>query len=79
MTLTGEKVFVICGKKKATVRKETVAVSGMNVTIVHENQNTLPPHLLSQPYHEVEVRRGRIVSKAKVTMGPFFENRANAI
>ena len=23
--------------------------------IVHENQNTLPPGLMSQPYHEVEV------------------------
>ena len=29
--------------------------SGMRVTIVHKNQKTLPPRLLSQPYHEVEV------------------------
>ena len=49
----------------------------------HENprscakkQNTLPPHFLSQPYHEVEVCRGREVSEAKVTMVPFFDDRA---
>ena len=47
--------------------------------IVHKNQNTLPPRLLSQPYHEVEVCRGREVSEAKVTMGPFFDNRADII
>ena len=33
-----------------------------------QNQNTLPPCLLSQPYHEVEVCRGREVSEAKVTL-----------
>ena len=36
--------------------------------IVRKNQNTLPPHLPSQPFHEVEVCRGREVSEAKVTM-----------
>ena len=44
---------------------------------VRKNQNTLPPHLLSQPCHKVEVCRGREVSEAKVTMGPFFDNRAD--
>ena len=44
-----------------------------------KNQNTLPPHLPSQPYHEVEVCRGRDVSEAKVTMGPFSNNRADVI
>ena len=67
------------GKKKASVRKETVAVSATKPKIVRKNQNTLPPHLLSQPYHEVEVCRGREVSEAKVTMGPFFDNRADII
>ena len=66
-------------KKKASVRKETSAVSGMRVTIVHKNQTTMPPHFLSQPYHEIEVCRGREVSEAKVTMGPFFDNRADII
>ena len=55
MALKEEKVFATSGKKKASVRKETNAVSGMRVTIVPKNQYTLPPHLLSQPYHEVEV------------------------
>ena len=47
--------------------------------IVRKNQNTLPPHLLSQPYHEVEVCRGSEVSEAKETMIPFVDNRANMI
>ena len=47
--------------------------------IVRKNQNTLPPHLLRQPYHEVQVCRGREVSDANVTMGPFFDNRANIV
>ena len=78
VALNEEKVLVTSGKTKASVRKEINAVSGMRVTIVH-NQTTLPPHLLSQPYHEVEVCRGQEVSKAKVTMGPFFDNRADII
>ena len=47
MALKEEKVLVTSGKKKTSVRKETHAVSGMRVTIVHKNQNTMPPHLLS--------------------------------
>ena len=43
--------------------------------IVRKNQDTLPPRLLSQPYHD----RGREVSAAKVTMCPFFDNRADII
>ena len=66
----------VSGKKKVSVRKETVAVSGTRDKIVRKNQNTLPPHLLSQLLHEVEVCRGREVSEAKVSMGPFFDNRA---
>ena len=49
----------------------------MRATIVHKNQNTLPPRLRSKPYHEVEVCRGREVSEAKVIMGPFFDKRAD--
>ena len=66
-------------RKRASVRKETNAVSGMRVTIVPENQNTLPPHPPSHPSHEVEVCRRRDVSKAKVTMVPFSDNRADII
>ena len=61
-----------------SVRKETNAVSGMRVTIVRKNQNTMPPHLLSHPCHEVEVCRRKELSKAKVTM-PFFDNRADIV
>ena len=65
----GGKVF------GTSVRKETDAVSVTRPKIVPKNQNTLPPRLLSQPYHEVEVCRGREVSEEKVTMSPFFDKR----
>ena len=79
MAFKEEKEHVTSGKKKANVRRETSAVSGMRMTIVHKNQKTLPPRILSQSYHEVEVCRGREVSRAKVTMSPFFDNRADII
>ena len=79
MALKEEEVFVTSGKKKANVRKETNAVSGMRVTIVYKNLITMPPHLLSHPCHEVEVCRREEVSKAKVTMVPFSDNRADSI
>ena len=64
-------------KGKASVRKETVVVSATRPKIVRKNQNTLPPHLLSQPVHEVEVCQRREASEAKVTMDPFFDNRVD--
>ena len=79
MALKVEKVFVTSGKKKASVRKETNAVSGMRVSIVRKNQNPKPPHRLSHQCHEVEVCRGKEASKAKVTMVPFFDNCAGII
>ena len=42
-------------------------------------ETTMPPHLLSHLCHEVEVCRRREVSKAKVTMVPFSDNRADII
>ena len=66
-------------KEKTSVRKETDAVSGTRPKIVRKKQNTLPPHLLSHQWHEVEVCRGREVSEGKVTMDPFFDNRADFI
>ena len=69
---------VTSGEKKGSVRKETVVVFATKPKIVRKNQNTLP-HLLSQPYHEVEVCRGREVSEAKVTMGPFSDKGADLI
>ena len=64
---------VTSGKKKASVRKETVVVSATRPKIVRKNQNTLPPHLLSHQSHEVEVCRGKEVSGAKVILVSFFE------
>ena len=66
-------------EKKASVWMETNAVSGMRVTIAHKNQTTMPPHLPSHPCHEVDVCRGEEVSEAKVTMVPFFDNRADTV
>ena len=79
MALKEEKVPVTSGKKKARIRKETNEVSGMRVTIVHKNQTTMPPHLPSPRCHEVKMCRGKEVSEAKVTMVPFFDNRADVI
>ena len=79
MALKEEMVLVTSGKKKASVRQETSAVSGMRATIVPKNQNTLPPHLPSHPSHEVEVCRRKEVSKANVTMVQFSDNRADII
>ena len=77
--LKKEKVSGTSGKKKTSARTETVAVSATIPKIVRKNQNTLLPHLPSQPFHEVEVCRGREVSEAKVTTGPFFDNRVDII
>ena len=74
-----EEVSVTSGKQKTNVRKETIAVSATKPKIVHRNRRRKPPRLLSQPHHEVEVCRGREASEAKVTMGPFFDNRSEFI
>ena len=77
--LKEEKAFATSGKKKASVRMETDADSATTPKTVRKNQNTLPPRLPSQPFHEVEVCQRREASEAKVTMGPFFENRVDII
>ena len=69
----GKRYLLQVERQKASVRKETNAVCGMRVAIVPKNQTTMPPHFPSQPYDEVEVCRGREVSEAKITTGPFFE------
>ena len=40
MALKEENVLAISGKKKSNVRKETSAVSGMKVIIVHDKNRT---------------------------------------
>ena len=57
MALKEEKVSVTSGKKKASVRKETDAVSVTKPKIVHNSEPTM----------------------SRVTMGPFFDNRADII
>ena len=54
MALKEEKVPYTSGKKKASVRKETNALSGTTPKILRKSQKTLPPHLLSHRCHEVE-------------------------
>ena len=66
-------------KKKANVRKETNEVSGHESNDRAQKQKTMPPHLLSQPYHEVEVRRRKEVSKAKEILVSFFDNHADTV
>ena len=58
MALKEESVFVSSGKKKANVRREISAVSGMRVTIMHKNQTTMLP-TPSEP----SMTRGRSVSR----------------
>ena len=80
MALKEEKVCVTSGKKKATVRRETCAFSGMRVTIVHsKNRTQMPRHLLSHQRHEDEARRRKEASRAKVILVSFFDNRADTI
>ena len=49
MALKEGKVLVTSGEKKANVRRENSAVSGMRVTVVHnKNRTQMPPHLPSR-------------------------------
>ena len=75
-----EKVFVTSGKKKASVRKETVAVS----VTKPKDRAQKPEHTAATPSEPTvsrggQVCRAREVSEAKVTTGPFFDNRAHII
>ena len=69
MVFKEEKVFVTSGKKKASVLKKTNAVSSIEVMIGRKSQNAKPPHLLSQPYHEVEVCPGKRSIRGKSNHG----------
>ena len=81
VALKEEKVSVSSGKNNASVRKETdaVSVTKRNPRSCKKTRTHRPPHLLSHPYHQVEVCRGREVSEARVTMGRFFGNHADII
>ena len=66
-------------RKRPVFAKRPTQFPPRNPRSCAKNRNTLPPRLLSRPYHEIEVCRGKAVSDAKVTMGPFFDNRADII
>ena len=80
---THQKTSVLNYQKLKTMVKryidEKLRFRNFDARIVGKNQNTLPPHLPSQPFHEVEVCRRREVSEVKVTMGPLFDNRVDII
>ena len=65
------------GKKKASVRRKTSAVSGMRVMIVHQNRNRKPLYPLSHQLHEVDVCREKEASKAELRPAELFDNRAD--
>ena len=65
MALKEDKVYVTSGRKKAIVRRETSAVSGMRVMIVHQKRHRKPLHPLSHQLHEVEVRREKRSVRAR--------------
>ena len=79
MALKEEKVLVLVERKRPVFERRPIAVSATIPKIVSKNQSTLPPHLPSQLFHEAAVCRGRELSEAKVTMVPFFDNRAVVI
>ena len=64
MSLKEEKVLVTSGKKKASVRKETNALSGMRVT----DRAQKPEHTAATP-SEPSFSRGRSVSKKRSIQG----------
>ena len=73
VVLEEEKVFVTNGKIKASVRRETSAVSGMRVTIVQSwHQKTRHP--LS---HQLHKARGRCVSRTRNARGRSQSERLN--
>ena len=64
-------------RKKASVRRETNAVSGMSVTIVR-NRHRKPNHPLSHNLqkHEVEVCREKEASEAEASLRNSIDRRA---
>ena len=81
MALTEEKVPDTSGKKKGQCSK------GKEYSVRHESNERAqkPEHAAASPSEpslsrgRSEVFRGKEVSKAKVTMGPFFDNHAGII
>ena len=79
VALKDEKVPVTIGKKKASVRKESDAVSGMRVKIMQKTDTKSRHTFWGILVTGMELCRGKEVSEAKVNMLPFFDNRADVI
>ena len=73
-----EKVFVTSGKKKTDVRNHCSFRHESNDR-AQNPEHRMPPHFPSPRCREVEVCRRKEVSKAKVIILPFFDNRADTI
>ena len=65
------------GEKKASVRRETSAVSGTRVTVVLRNRHRKPLHPLCHQLQEVDLCRKKEASEAEVRLAEFFDNRAD--
>ena len=63
-------------KAKRTVREETNAVSGTTVKISVQNRHQKPLHPLNHEHQEVEVRRGKRTSEARVYLGRSIDSCA---
>ena len=75
MALEKEKVLVTSGKKKASVPKETNAVSRMRVTIVRRNTD----HNVAKPSEPSDVTRSKCVAQKSDQPCRLFEKYLNAI
>ena len=70
-----KKEFAIRRKQKGSVREETNAVSGMTVMNA-QNRHQKPLHPLSHQHQEVEVRREKGASEARVRLGRLIDSSA---
>ena len=66
-------------KEKASVRRETSAVSGMRAMIAHQNRRRKRSHALSHQWHEEELRRETETSKVEVWLTDYFDNCSDTI
>ena len=74
----GKGILLLMERKKASVRRETSAVSSMRETIV-QSRHQKPHHPLSHnlPKHEVEVCREKEMSEAEASLKSSIDRRVN--
>ena len=71
----GKRSLLSVESKKGSVREETNAVSGTTVMNV-QNRHQKPLHPLSHQHQEVEVRRAKGASEARVRLGRAIDSSA---